>query len=401
MLKNALSALMRLLDLVWLYVQARIKGRTKRWLFPIPHRSRRKWASRIILIAAAISLYAVLQTGLGRDFAHWIDGTIGVNLKGLAPDAKTAAQGQLRLAVIQSLVAVGATVALIYTARTYRLTRRGQVTDRFTKALERLSSDKQYVRIGGILALEQILHDAPEQSEDAQTVLQNYLLEHTPKAGDEWAETPDPEEPMAPEVQTALNAVAKASRHAVYRIRLPDRSLVLLDFHELDLMSADFRKSDFRGADLEKAHLWGVRMDYADLRNCDIRNATLVLASMRKAQLQYARTDNACFAHAFMKGARFTDTGDGWATRGVDFRHTNLRFATFAGMAFTDCDFRHAELDGSNLRNASFKNCRLNKADLQGANLCGADLSGAKGLRRHQVASAKTDEETRLPAYLS
>ncbi|MDQ1023232.1 hypothetical protein QF035_000814 [Streptomyces umbrinus] len=269
MLKKALSALMRLSDLIWLYVQVRIKGRTKRWLFPIPHRSRGNWISRITLIAVAIGIYTALRTGLGRDFSHWIDGTIGVDLRGLTPDAKAAAQGQLRLAVIQSLVAVGATVALIYTARTYRLTGRGQVTDRFTKALERLSSDKQYVRIGGILALEQILHDAPEQSEDAQTVLQNYLLEHTPKAGDEWAETPEPGEPMAPEVQTALNTVTKASRHAVYRIRLPDRSLVLLDFRELDLMNADFNKSDFRGADLEKAHLWGLHMDSADLRTCD------------------------------------------------------------------------------------------------------------------------------------
>ncbi|WP_373466923.1 pentapeptide repeat-containing protein [Streptomyces umbrinus] len=102
-----------------------------------------------------------------------------------------------------------------------------------------------------------------------------------------------------------------------------------------------------------------------------------------------------------MKGATFTDTGGSWATRGVNFRHTNLRSAQLAGMDFTDCDFRHADLDGSDLRKASFKNCRLDKADLQNANLCGADLSGAKGLRSHQVASAKTDEETRLPAYLS
>lgn len=68
----------------------------------------------------------------------------------------------LRTALVACAAAIGAGVALVYTIRNYRLTRRGQVTDRFTKALERLGSDQRYLRIGGVLALEQIVQDAPE-----------------------------------------------------------------------------------------------------------------------------------------------------------------------------------------------------------------------------------------------
>ncbi|MFD5265264.1 pentapeptide repeat-containing protein [Streptomyces sp. NPDC058335] len=353
-----------------------------------------------MVIAAILGLYILMQVGFMTNFTHRVNASIGVDLERLAPDAKAAAQGQLRLALIQSIAAAGAAFALIYTARNYQLTRRGQVTDRFTKALERLSSDKQYVRIGGVLALEQILHDAPDQSQDAQTVLQNFLLEHTPRAGDEWAETPEPGESMAPEVQTALNALGKASRYAALRVRLEGRSLVSLDFRRLDLMSADFNRSDLRGSDMEKAHLWGVNMNSADLRRCDMRGAVFVTASFRKAQLQYARTENACFAYAFMKYARFTDVGDDWATREVDFRHATLTASRMEGMRFMDCDFRHADLSGASLQGAVLSNCQLNKANLSGANFCGADLSSVKGLKRRQIASAKTDEETRLPADL-
>ena len=58
--------------------------------------------------------------------------------------------------------------ALIFTARnftlsrhTFELTEQGQVTDRYTKAIEELGSDKLSVRIGSIYALERIVRDSP------------------------------------------------------------------------------------------------------------------------------------------------------------------------------------------------------------------------------------------------
>ncbi|WP_167458968.1 MULTISPECIES: hypothetical protein [Streptomyces] len=55
------------------------------------------------------------------------------------------------------------------------MSRRGQVTDRFTKALERLGSEARYVRIGGVLALEQIVQGAPEQATHAAQVLGHFV----------------------------------------------------------------------------------------------------------------------------------------------------------------------------------------------------------------------------------
>jgi hypothetical protein len=56
---------------------------------------------------------------------------------------------------------------LIYTGRSFRLSQRtfelteqGQVTDRFTKAVEQLGSDKLDVRIGGVYALERVARDS-------------------------------------------------------------------------------------------------------------------------------------------------------------------------------------------------------------------------------------------------
>ncbi|MDX3313042.1 hypothetical protein P1S61_29005 [Streptomyces sp. ME08-AFT2] len=65
-------------------------------------------------------------------------------------DGSAALVTGLRTAMVALVAALGAGIALLYTARTYRLIQRGQITDRFTKALERLGSPEIYVRIGGI-----------------------------------------------------------------------------------------------------------------------------------------------------------------------------------------------------------------------------------------------------------
>ena len=68
-----------------------------------------------------------------------------------------AAAAQVRYNARVLVISVGGAIVvgtgLLYTARNCRLSRRGQVTDRYTIALERLGSSELYVRIGGVHAL--------------------------------------------------------------------------------------------------------------------------------------------------------------------------------------------------------------------------------------------------------
>ena len=49
---------------------------------------------------------------------------------------------------------------LVYTSRTLRVTEQGQITDRYTKSIEQLGSDKTEVRLGGIYGLERLMTDS-------------------------------------------------------------------------------------------------------------------------------------------------------------------------------------------------------------------------------------------------
>ena len=65
-----------------------------------------------------------------------------------------------------------------------------------------------------------------------------------------------------------------------------------------------------------------------------------------------------------------------------------------------EADLQGANLAGADFRRAHLQDARLAGVDLRDTNLQGPDLLDATGLTREQIEEAKTDDRTRLPAYL-
>ncbi|MCX4827615.1 MULTISPECIES: pentapeptide repeat-containing protein [unclassified Streptomyces] len=245
----------------------------------------------------------------------------------------------LRTALVAGTAALGAGMALFYTARTYHLTRRGQITDRFTKALERLGSEQQYVRIGGILAMEQIFQDAPEQAaSDAATVLRQFIRDRTSKTAttSELPQAPDAD------IQIALNFLTDVDLRPYVSIRAG------LTLHEL--------------------HLAGAVLSYADLTSAFLKDATLTNANLEGATLTDAFLIDANLAGANLTGA-------------------DLRGASLVG----------ANLTGADLRGAVLTNANLANTDLTRADLRGTDLSDVRCFTQ-LLTEVHTDEKTILPS---
>ncbi|WP_190136175.1 pentapeptide repeat-containing protein [Streptomyces longispororuber] len=278
----------------------------------------------------------------------------------------------LRTAVVAFAAALGAGIALFYTARTYRLTRRGQITDRFTKALERLDSEKIYIRIGGILALEQIVQDAPDQAAtDAARVLGHFIRHRTLHAapppapessGNQPAAEPLPREPAA-DIQAALTALTRTES----RTHVDPREKLAL--HGLHLAGARLMQADLTDADLG-----GATLTRAALGGATLTRATLYGARLSNAELRWAKLEGAILDGATLDGA----TLDG----------ATLKGATLDGATLTNATLRGATLTGTYLSGAT-----LTRADLRGA-----DLESVRGLSASQVVQVVTDRHTKLPA---
>jgi hypothetical protein len=67
-------------------------------------------------------------------------------------------------------------LTFILSRRTFRLTEQGQVTDRYTKAIEQLGPDKLDVRIGSIYALERVAYDSARDHSTVMEVLAAFIF---------------------------------------------------------------------------------------------------------------------------------------------------------------------------------------------------------------------------------
>src|SRR5215471_21690303 len=65
------------------------------------------------------------------------------------------------------------------TNKTTALALQGQVTDRYSKAIEQLGSEKLDVRIGGIYALERIARDSVRDHPTVMEVLAAFIRDHS------------------------------------------------------------------------------------------------------------------------------------------------------------------------------------------------------------------------------
>ena len=183
-----------------------------------------------------------------------------------------SAKNATRASMVALLVATVGVGTLLYTVRSYRLARIGQVTDRYTKAVDQLGmNDKPQVRVGGVYALEKIVRDSPQDQRAVVDVLVAHVRESRSLGRD-----PAPEARIPIDVTAALQVLGRQSRG-------PD--LRALDLRELDLREAELTNADLSGCHLNGTHLDGAVLTGANLRGALLQGATLTRAKLLSADL--------------------------------------------------------------------------------------------------------------------
>ena len=270
-----------------------------------------------------------------------------------------------RVLVISVGGAIVVATGLLYTARNYRLSRRGQVTDRFTIALERLGSSELYVRIGGVHALEHVMRDSADHHNDVIEVLTEFIRDRTPCCAQPerqvWmhpvaGSVPDLPSVPTPDIQAALTALG-------HRPHRPERQYI-------DLAGLHFTGAQLRGAILTIANLNGVDLTGARLDGADLTGATLTGANLTRVWLV-----GADLSRADLDGAQLTG---GVNLSGARLFLAGLKGADLTGAWLFDADLTGAQLTGANLTRVKFIHADLTHTQLAGADLTGARLDGAR-----------------------
>jgi hypothetical protein len=237
-------------------------------------------------------------------------------------------RGTILSAIAGLAVAFGAYVTwrrLRINEEELRATRDGQVTERFTRAVDQLGNASIDVRIGGVFALERIARNSPADQETIVAVLSAFARGHAPWPPPPGAAYPE-DHPLerlptlayrAGDVQATVTVLGSLSpMERPEEIRLPRTDLRRARLWGLRFDGAGLGGACLRWGRLDHASLVGTRLDRADLRE-----AWLVEADLTGADLSGADLRGADLTGAYLVGTRFTDARTDARTRwpeGID-----------------------------------------------------------------------------------
>lgn len=389
----------------------------------------RKWYASTRTWIAAVGASAVLAVAV----IGWI---LVPNLYGgvLTESARVQAIVTTRASVLAALAGLGALVtisinyrnshinaqALATTQETFRITERGHLTERYTRAIEQLGSERDAVRLGGIYSLEQLAVDSTRNGDQATVVevLSAFVRVHRPlghsaaddeaaRLGLERAEESEsldvesksmgrsgPDTALSDAFPIDVQAAVTVLGRLPTRLEVPRADLTGANLSNADLSDATLAGATIVGADLTRAKLTGADLRGADLSQANLTEATLngvnlVAANLTLATLDSADLTNANLTCATLASARlfeavlFSTDFSGAILSDSVLTAANLTGATLTAARLVDADVADATLTGSILRDAQcaradFAYARLRTATLTGANLTGAVLTGAR-----------------------
>src|SRR6266508_1184660 len=251
------------------------------------------------LAALVVILACVLV--IPQWLVHW---QLGATASSLSPADKAKAINDVRATLLQG---IGGAVILLGAYFTYRqlqtgreqlqIAQQGQVTERFTRAVDQLGNAELDIRLGGIYALERIANDSPADRAAIAEILTAFIRGHAP-----WP----PRLPDQPATDVPINKLPELqSRAADVQVALTvlgRRQALPEPIGHLDL-----RGTDLRRANLVLARLPGVFLDGANLQGATLRHAHLQGAYLCNAHLQGADLSDAHLrqAEVIFRGTRY------------------------------------------------------------------------------------------------
>jgi uncharacterized protein YjbI with pentapeptide repeats len=262
-----------------------------------------------------------------------------------------------------------------------------QITERFSKAIEQLGSDKPEVILGGIYTLERIARDSEPDQWTIMEVLTAFVRQNAPIIEENESQSSEDQEKLLKlriSIRACLTVIAERKHPDLENKRL---DLTKVNISGFNLVQFKLKGFNFTGADLTEANLFGADLTEANLRGADLTGADLTGAFLFGADLTGADLTGAYLSGAYLAGAKLTKA--------------NLTGANLEEADLTGADLTGANLTGADLTGAYLTGAYLYKADRTGAKLTGAKLTEANRLEPYWITKVLLTEADLKGAILT
>jgi uncharacterized protein YjbI with pentapeptide repeats len=275
------------------------------------------------------------------------------------------------------------------TSDNLRVSEEGQITDRFSRAVDQLGSDQYTIRLGGIYALERIARDSPRDYGPVMEVLTAFARQESP-VGQNSSATPAASAPDVPaDVQAVFKVIGRRTE-AQIQAELEEGygclDLTSINAIGVNLADANLQNTCWDGSDLRGAIISGAKLSDSYFGSVNLQQANLDRVNAERTQFNSANLLNANLSQGNFTGANFLAA--------------NMSFAIMQGADLDDASLLQANLQNATAFGATMNGANMLDTNLTGAVLTDADLSGADQLTVDQVTAAVTNAGTRLPPGL-
>lgn len=256
----------------------------------------------------------------------------------------------------------------------------GHRDGRFEKGAEMMSAGEITSRIGGIVALERLATNHPEEYHVPCMKLFSAFVRfrfgqgHGGKISSEKIENCPPDVEMAAQVvgnrrRADKEYLDKIERQSEYKIDMSSANLSSISLINMDFSEAIFVNARLAYADLSNSNFFG-----AWFSSSDLSGAIFTDSDLTNARLQVADLSAAVLKRAKLSGTNF-DVAD---LSGADLSETNLAAASLYQANLSGINLMGADLSEAVFRNSILADALLDNANLFDASLWRADLSNAK-----------------------
>lgn len=297
---------------------------------------------------------------------------------------------QLVTIIAQILGSLALLVGLIFAWGNLNVAKEGQITERFTRAVDQLGNPAQEIRLGGIHALGRISKESKKDYSTIMMLLADYVrinsnvYNHSennhPKYGSLSMDI------LANEISTSgiLDGVVSTDIQIALKIIGERKSF----FDNKKDKSLNLKETFLRGAELSDLHLEGTilswsnlerailirtHLDNAYLKGTNLRFAYLHAAELKGANLEKVDLSRADLTFAHLEGANLKKV----ILKDAVLDAANLEKANLSGANLEKAFLVITHLEGTNLRFANLKEANLRLAHLEGAELWKANFEGA------------------------
>jgi len=243
-----------------------------------------------------------------------------------------------------------------------------QITERFSKAIEQLGSDKPEVILGGIYTLERIARDSEPDQWTIMEVLTAFVRQNAPVIKENESQFLEDQEKFL-----KLRISIRACLTVIGERKHPDLENKYIDLTEVNISGFNLVKFKLKGFKLTGANLTGANLIETNLIGANLIEANLIGANLIEANLIGANLIEANLIEADLEGANLT----GAVLTGANLTRAVLTGANLTRACFIGANLIETNLIGADLTGADFKGADLKGAYLFRANLTGANLTGA------------------------